>query len=142
MNQQVANSHVPNKRRSGSGGQRQKLLQLKSESREDGLVPIPINRGTNVSFLAEQSKPDDHKYGSIQCCPHWLLRCSLALYGFTPQNNRDSSVRRIFLIFYRFLMVICLSMGFYSIQGVTSNNHGSNYLAGTLCGGCASPDFK
>ena len=131
MNQNVVDSYVPKMRR---GGQTPKLLQvhLKSESRESGLLAIPINKGSNVSFLAEKSNLDAHKYGSIQCCPHVLLRCSLALYGFSPTNSKDSVVRRTFLILYRFVMVICLSMGFYSIRGVTANNHGSNYLAGTF----------
>ena len=80
---------------------------------------------SNLSFLVEKQNVDTEIF-SMSCCNHLLLRWSLRLYGFCPSN--DNKIH-LCLWIYRFIMFLCLCLGFWSLQGIQSDNHGSNYLA-------------
>ena len=87
-------------------------------------------KDTRIPFLVERNERNDFfcDYKSIACCNNKLLRASLLFYGFVPNSNSSDNCIACSKYIHRCIMIICLSMGFYSIAGITDTNHGSTYL--------------
>eukprot|EP01083_Nonionella_stella_P082601 228003_1 len=77
-------------------------------------------RKTSTSAMSVKSE-----IFSINCCKHTLLKWSLCLYGFSPSSEKYNCCQWI----YRFIIFVCVCMGFWSLKGLSTYNHGSNYLA-------------
>ena len=57
-----------------------------------------------------------------------ILKLSLKLYGFVP-IQRIYFIMQMLQYIHWFLVLLCMSLGFYSFTGINNENHGSNYLA-------------
>ena len=91
-----------------------------SVSAKDNKIPFLVETNQRYDFYCD--------YKSIACCPNKLLRYSLMIYGFVPNSTPSKKCMTILKWIHRLLILISLSMGFYSVEGITNTNHGSTYL--------------
>eukprot|EP01084_Bolivina_argentea_P201459 344352_1 len=108
-----------------------KLPTLHSEHTRSSTTFQSIHE-KKISFLVEKSSNIynlcSSKYRSIHRCQNKFLRYSLIFYGFVPDTSTRKRLNNICKWIHRLFILLCLTMGFYSIEGITSQNHGSNYL--------------
>eukprot|EP01083_Nonionella_stella_P126644 383409_1 len=96
-------------------------------------LPNAVDNETQqiLSYLVEKNASASIlslEYSSIGCCQNRMLRYSLMFYSFIPNSKSQNKLYFIIKWIHRLLMLISLSMGFYSIEGITHSNHGSVYL--------------